>query len=404
MRREDVFIANVLKCRPPGNRDPSRRRSRPAGRTSSGRSADRAAGDRHARQLRDQADHRQPDRDHQGRGDAAGARARRSHGLRLAALPPRGGLRTPRVAETLREDFARSRAAGGAAARAGQAEHRRGGPADADARLRRRPTSSASSAVTWLSGSDSSAADEALGARIAGELGPATSSWSAASSAAARRPSSAAPAGLGVREPVTSPTFTIGQRYRGQGPGLAPRPVPARGHRGRGAGAPRRLPEPESVAFVEWPAAASSGLDRVTRRRERAAPRRGRPREVEIESAGRPVAAAWPPPAVLESWVSESSSSRASSALSCSCFCWIVLGRLWRPPRRRRPGRPSAPPRRLLLPPGSSTSDCTESIVLVRVVGCRRSDPAQRCTASGEGSCEHGDARDCWTRVGLSLS
>ena len=32
LQRDDVFIANILKSRPPGNRDPSRRRSRPAGR------------------------------------------------------------------------------------------------------------------------------------------------------------------------------------------------------------------------------------------------------------------------------------------------------------------------------------------------------------------------------------
>ena len=28
MTREDVFVANVLKCRPPGNRDPADRRDR----------------------------------------------------------------------------------------------------------------------------------------------------------------------------------------------------------------------------------------------------------------------------------------------------------------------------------------------------------------------------------------
>ena len=38
-RATDVFVANVLKCRPPGNRDRSPRRSRPASRTSSGRSS-----------------------------------------------------------------------------------------------------------------------------------------------------------------------------------------------------------------------------------------------------------------------------------------------------------------------------------------------------------------------------
>ena len=56
LTREDVFVANVLKCRPPGNRDPLPRRDRrlpglpvPPAR------ADRAAGRLHARELRDEA-------------------------------------------------------------------------------------------------------------------------------------------------------------------------------------------------------------------------------------------------------------------------------------------------------------------------------------------------------------
>ena len=65
--RDSVFIANTLMCRPPGNRDPAARRARgvPAVPAREGR-ADRAEGDRHARELRDEADHRQPVRDHEG--------------------------------------------------------------------------------------------------------------------------------------------------------------------------------------------------------------------------------------------------------------------------------------------------------------------------------------------------
>ena len=37
--RSTVYIANVLKCRPPGNRDQARMRSRPARATSSARSS-----------------------------------------------------------------------------------------------------------------------------------------------------------------------------------------------------------------------------------------------------------------------------------------------------------------------------------------------------------------------------
>ena len=144
MSREDVFIANVLKCRPPGNRDPQPDRDRglPALPAPAGR-ADRAAGDRHARQLRDQAAHRQPDRDHQGARHAAGARARRPHRLRDAALHPAAALRTPvagrDAARGLREA---ARAARRAAARA---RSRATAPRTAEPRRRRgrtRPTSS----------------------------------------------------------------------------------------------------------------------------------------------------------------------------------------------------------------------------------------------------------------------
>ena len=65
LARAEVFIANVLKCRPPGNRDPlpveidnCQEYLLAPGR------ADRADRDLHARQLLDQAAARRPDRDH----------------------------------------------------------------------------------------------------------------------------------------------------------------------------------------------------------------------------------------------------------------------------------------------------------------------------------------------------
>ena len=71
---------------------------------------------------------------------------------------------------------------------------------------------------------------------------------------------------LGVREPVTSPTFTIGQRYPGRVPvshldlyRLAD----------LGQEDPALLDDyltPEAVAFIEWPGAAEPWLERVTRR------------------------------------------------------------------------------------------------------------------------------------------
>ncbi len=73
---------------------------------------------------------------------------------------------------------------------------------------------------------------------------------------------------LGVTEPVTSPTFTIGHTYAGR--------VPV-SHLDlyRLAELDREDPalledyvRPEAVAFIEWPGAAEPWLERVTRRIE----------------------------------------------------------------------------------------------------------------------------------------
>ena len=175
LTRDDVFIANVLKCRPPGNRDPQpdeiescwpylRAPDR----------ADPAARDRHARQLRDQAAHRQPDRDHQGPRDAR--RSTRSAAARCSCC--RSSIRRPRCArpslvETLREDFAKlpallSEPLPELEARPPRAEARGDGRAE-------RPTRQqldlfGLTAIEHLS--DSAAETEALGARLAAGLRP----------------------------------------------------------------------------------------------------------------------------------------------------------------------------------------------------------------------------------------
>ena len=88
---------------------------------------------------------------------------------------------------------------------------------------------------------------------------------------------------LGVSEPVTSPTFTIGQRYRGD--------VPVshldlyRLAAGLGAEEPGLLDDyltPEAVAFVEWPEVAGDELAEVTVR-VTITHRGGDGREVSIE-------------------------------------------------------------------------------------------------------------------------
>lgn len=115
----------------------------------------------------------------------------------------------------------------------------------------------------------SAAETEALGERLATELSPGdvvlVSGELGAGKTTLIRGAARA---LGVREPVTSPTFTIGHTYSGtlpvshldlyrlaeldqEDPALLDDYVTA-----------------DSVSFIEWPAAAEPWLERVTRRVE----------------------------------------------------------------------------------------------------------------------------------------
>ena len=70
---------------------------------------------------------------------------------------------------------------------------------------------------------------------------------------------------LGVTEPVTSPTFTIGQTYSGRVP-VSHLDLYRLGDLGQED--PALLDDyltPEAVAFIEWPGAAEPWLERVTR-------------------------------------------------------------------------------------------------------------------------------------------
>ena len=112
--------------------------------------------------------------------------------------------------------------------------------------------------------SRSAAETEALGARVAARLGPGdvvvVSGEVGAGKTTLIRGACRA---LGVEEPVTSPTFTIGQRYRG---GRLPvshldlyRLASLEGED------PALLEDylgPDGVAFVEWPAAGAERLGR----------------------------------------------------------------------------------------------------------------------------------------------
>ena len=91
---------------------------------------------------------------------------------------------------------------------------------------------------------------------------------------------------LGVTDPVTSPTFTIGQRYAGRVPvshldlyRLAP------GLPGEDPGLLADYLGPDTIAFVEWPQAGEGALGAHARiaRRVRLAHAGGDRRVVEIE-------------------------------------------------------------------------------------------------------------------------
>jgi tRNA threonylcarbamoyladenosine biosynthesis protein TsaE len=73
---------------------------------------------------------------------------------------------------------------------------------------------------------------------------------------------------LGVSEPVTSPTFTIGQRYRGRVPVSH---LDLYRLDDLGDEDPALLEDylgPDSVALIEWPGVAEPELDRVSMRIE----------------------------------------------------------------------------------------------------------------------------------------
>ena len=233
LSREDVFIANVLKSRPPGNRDPQPleieacepylfeqvRLIEPKVVCTLGNFATKLL-----------------------TGSPTGiTRVRGTPQLHelggrpvflLPLFHPAAALRTPAVKETLRADFATSRRCSPAPRRLRWARARRRSRGAEHARrgaARRRPARLLRLTMERVE-SSSAAETEALGARVAERLAPGdvvvVSGEVGAGKTTLIRGACRA---LGVTEPVTSPTFTLGQRYARRPPaGLPPRPLPAR--------------------------------------------------------------------------------------------------------------------------------------------------------------------------------
>jgi tRNA threonylcarbamoyladenosine biosynthesis protein TsaE len=127
------------------------------------------------------------------------------------------------------------------------------------------------------------AATEAVGARLAGGLAPGdvvlVSGEVGAGKTTLIRGACRA---LGVTEQVTSPTFTIGQRYEGRVPVSH---LDLYRLEDMGAEDPGLLDdyvEPGSIAFIEWPAVAAPGLEDLTTHRVEIRHAGGDEREIEV--------------------------------------------------------------------------------------------------------------------------
>jgi len=115
--------------------------------------------------------------------------------------------------------------------------------------------------------SGSSADTEAIGARLAADLEPGdvvlVSGELGSGKTTLIRGACRA---LGVEGPVTSPTFTIGQRYRGRLPISHLDLFRLQTLEGEDPGLIDDYLTADSVAFVEWPAVAEPGIERIALR------------------------------------------------------------------------------------------------------------------------------------------
>lgn len=131
---------------------------------------------------------------------------------------------------------------------------------------------------------DAAAATEALAAELAAELAPGDVVLISGEVGAGKTTFvRGAARALGVTDPVTSPTFTIGHRYGGRLPVSHLDLYRLGGDlSGEDPGLLDDYLLPDSVVFVEWPGAAGPGLERVAMRIT-IAHAGGDRREVEVE-------------------------------------------------------------------------------------------------------------------------
>lgn len=134
--------------------------------------------------------------------------------------------------------------------------------------------------------SHSAAETEALGARIAASLeAGAVVAVSGDLGAGKTTLIRGACRALGVKEPVTSPTFTIGQRYRADGVWVSHLDLyRLAGLEGEEPALLEDYVSPDAIAFVEWPAAGAARLERPAlevKMRHKG----GDTREIELSSA-----------------------------------------------------------------------------------------------------------------------
>jgi tRNA threonylcarbamoyladenosine biosynthesis protein TsaE len=135
---------------------------------------------------------------------------------------------------------------------------------------------------------NSAAETEALGERLASSLSPGDVVLVAGELGSGKTTLiRGACRGLGVRDPVTSPTFTIGQRYSGRLPVSHLDLYRLRTLAGEDPALLEDYLSADGVAFIEWPEIAQAGLPRVTRRVElRHAG--GDAREIEVDPRAAP--------------------------------------------------------------------------------------------------------------------